>query len=248
MMTSPKQLAAQILRELKAAGDPRVAAQSRVYFKSDEDVRFYGVNTPATRKIAKALSQQVRGEWRLGDAIAFCDLLIRERELEAKAAGIFVLAEFKKSYEKTMLRTIEDWLAGDRCADWATTDGLCASVLAPLVKSFPELIAKLKGWPGKRNLWLRRASIVSLIPLARRGEHLDDAYEIVESLLQCSEDLIHKANGWFLREAGKADSKRLEAFLLTHGPRIPRTTIRYAIERFSPAKRKSLLAKTKADN
>jgi 3-methyladenine DNA glycosylase AlkD len=67
-------------------------------------------------------------------------------------------------------------------------------------------------------------------------------------LLPYPEDLIHKANGWLLREAGKADPRRLEAFLLEHGSRIPRTTLRYAIERFSPAKRKSLLAKTKASD
>lgn len=248
MMSSPKQLAAQAIRELKTAGDTRVAAQSRVYFKPDEDVRFFGVNTPTTRKIAKALSRQVRSHWRLEDAIAFCDLLIRERELEAKAAGILILADFKKSYEKTLLRTIEAWLAGNHCADWATTDALCISVMPPLIGAFPELIAKLKGWTGKRNLWLRRASAVSMVWAARRGEYLDDVFEIVEQLLDYPEDLIHKANGWLLREAGKTDAKRLEAFLLAHGPRIPRTTLRYAIERFSPAKRKTLLAKTKADN
>jgi 3-methyladenine DNA glycosylase AlkD len=247
-MISPKQLAAQTLRELKAAGDPRVAAQLRVYFKSDEEVRFFGVNTPTTRSIAKALSQQVRGQWRLDDAIAFCDRLIREREIEAKAAGIFVLADFKKSYEKTMLRTIEEWLAGNHCADWATTDNLCTSVMTPLIRAFPELSAKLKGWTTRRNLWLRRASAVSLIHAARRGQHLDEVFEIAERLLPCPEDLIHKACGWLLREAGKTDAKRLERFLLAHGPRIPRTTLRYAIERFPPARRKALLAKTKADN
>ncbi len=245
MNTSPKQLAAQAHRELKAAGDPRVATQSRVYFKSDEDVRFYGVNTPTTRRIAKQLYQQIRGEWQLDDAITFCDLLIRERELEAKCIGIFVLADFKKSYEKTLMRTIEGWLADDHCGDWATTDALCTSVMPPLVMAFPELITRLKGWTGKRNLWLRRASAVSIIHAARRGEHHDNVFEIAERLLDYPEDLIHKANGWMLREAGKADAKRLEAFLLAHGPRIPRTTLRYAIERFSPAKRKSLLAKTK---
>lgn len=248
MMISPKQLAAQTLRELRAAGETRVAVQSRVYFKSNENVRFYGVNTPTTRKIAKALFQQVRNEWRLADVIAYCDMLIRERELEAKATGIFILADFKKSYEKAMLRTIEGWLAGNHCADWATTDALCTSVMPPLIGAFPELIAKLKGWAGKRNLWLRRASAVSMIHAARRGEYHDDVFEIAERLLDHPEDLIHKANGWMLREAGKADAKRLETFLLAHGPRIPRTTLRYAIERFSPTKRKILLTKTRADN
>ena len=76
---------------------------------------------------------------------------------------------------------------------------------------------------------------------------LDDAYAIAESLFKYPEDLIHKATGWMLREAGKPDPARLEGFLLKHGPKIPRTTLRYAIERFPPEKRKTLLEKTKGE-
>jgi 3-methyladenine DNA glycosylase AlkD len=59
------------------------------------------------------------------------------------------------------------------------------------------------------------------------------------------EDLMHKASGWLLREAGKTDAERLEKFLLTHGPAIPRTTVRYSIERFPEGKRKELLVATR---
>jgi 3-methyladenine DNA glycosylase AlkD len=76
---------------------------------------------------------------------------------------------------------------------------------------------------------------------------LDDAYAIAESLFKYPEDLIHKATGWMLREAGKPDPTRLEGLLLENGPKIPRTTLRYAIERFPPEKRKTLLEKTKGE-
>jgi 3-methyladenine DNA glycosylase AlkD len=118
-------------------------------------------------------------------------------------------------------------------------------VLGPLIRRHPTLTSKLKTWTGKRNLWLRRASAVGIIHSARRGERLDDAYAIAESLFKYPEDLIHKATGWMLREAGKPDPARLESFLLKHGPKIPRTTLRYAIERFPPEKRKTLLEDTK---
>ena len=96
------------------------------------------------------------------------------------------------------------------------------------------------------NRWVKRASAVSFIKLARRGIHLDAIYDIAVRLFPVQDDLIHKATGWLLREAGKADAPRLRAFLLKHGPAIPRTSLRYAIERFSETERKSLLAKTKA--
>ncbi|MDX2032452.1 MAG: DNA alkylation repair protein [Blastocatellia bacterium] len=246
--TSITQLQAEARRELKAAGDPRIAAQARVYFKPDEKVRFYGVNAPTARKIARGLSARVRGAWGLDEAMAFCEAMLREPEAEAKSVGILVLADFKRQFDGTMARTIEGWLEEGLCADWATTDGLCMSVLGPLLGIHPELVAKLRGWTRRRSLWLRRASAVPLTYYARRGRHLDEVYEIAEALFDYPEDLIHKANGWLLRDAGKTDPARLEAFLLAHGPRIPRTTIRYAIEKFPPARRKTLLACTRSTN
>ena len=81
----------------------------------------------------------------------------------------------------------------------------------------------------------------------RRGTALDDAYETARRLQSDGEDLIQKAVGWMLREAGKADPVRLERFLRREGRRTPRTTLRYAIERFPPVKRRELLASTRGD-
>lgn len=244
---TPEQLAERALRHLKAAADSSVATQAKVYFKPDEDIWVYGVATPATRQIANDLYLTVRDQWQLDHAVAFCEILIKEREIEAKTVGMFVLANFKRSFDKTVLKDAERWLADNHCADWSTTDALSMSVLKLLIQQFPELVSKIKGWTGKRNLWLRRASAVAMVHSARHGEHLDDVYLITESLLKYPEDLIQKANGWLLREAGRADPKRLEVFLLKHGPHIPRTTLRYAIERFSPTKRSKLMAKTRAN-
>jgi 3-methyladenine DNA glycosylase AlkD len=242
---APDQLARQTEHELKAAANVHRARQTKAYFKASEDVWFFGVDTPTQRRIAGGLFQLVRGGWKIAEAIAFCDLLIKRREMEMKNVGIFMLAHYQKSFDKSLLRNVESWLAHDLCANWAITDALCGEILGPLVRQYPVLTAKLKTWTGKRNLWLRRAAAVGIIHSARRGEQLDDAYAIATSLFKYPEDLIHKATGWMLREAGKPDPARLESFLLEHGAKIPRTTLRYAIERFSPEKRKRLLEETK---
>ncbi len=243
----PQQLAERAISELKAAANVRTAKQAKFYFKPDEEVWVFGVDTPTQRKIAGELYQRVRGEWTIEDALAFCDLLIKRRELEAKNIGIFLLARYQKSFDQNLLRNIEGWLAGDYCANWAATDALCGEALSPLVRRHPSLIAKLKKWTSDKNLWVRRAAAVGMVHCARRGEHLDDVYAIAESLFKYPEDLIHKATGWLLREAGKPDPKRLETFLLKYGPKIPRTALRYSIERFPPEKRKMLLEKTRAN-
>jgi len=100
-------------------------------------------------------------------------------------------------------------------------------------------------WARNPNLWVRRASAVALIPSVRRGRTLDIAYKIARRLHADREDLLQKAVGWMLREAGKADPARLETYLRANGARIPRTTVRYAIERFPSAKRRELLVVTK---
>lgn len=243
---SPEQARKQIVKTLKAAGSPARAEQSRVYFKSDEDVRFYGLGAQETRQIEREFFAMVKGLWTYEDALELCDLMIRERHLEAKQIGFELLARFKRQFTPELLKPIRQWLLENHSANWATTDGLCSVVVSPLVQKHPELIRELKRWTQDRNLWVRRVSAVALTGLARRGQHLDDAYEIAEALFGYPEDLIHKATGWLLRDAGRTDERRLEKFLLNHGPKIPRTALRYAIEKFPPEKRKQILTATKA--
>jgi len=233
------------LTELKRAGNPADARQARYYFKSSDDVEFFGVKTPRVKEIEKEIHQRVRGEWGIDEALEFCDLMLRRSEMEAKSAGLFMLGRYRKRFDAPLIERIEQWLEGGFCANWATTDGLCSLVSAPLIERHPKLLPRLKRWAGSESLWLIRASIVTLVPLARHGLHLDFAYRLAEKALPYPEDLMHKAVGWMLREAGKTDSGRLEEFLLIHGPKIPRTTVRYAIEKFPQSKRLALLKMTR---
>lgn len=243
---SARGLASEARRALTEMGDAATRRRARSYFKSYETVRVYGVRTPAVRKLARELFQKVRGRWNVSSAVEFCDLLVRNPHLEAKSVGMLVLARYKKQFGRALIVRIEGWLKGNRCADWSSTDALSTLIISELIRLYPDLISRTRGWTRSRNLWLRRAAAVSLTPLARRGQHLDESYDVAESLFKYREDLIHKATGWLLREAGKTDPKRLEQFLLARGPEIPRTALRYAIERFPPAKRSEILVSTRS--
>jgi 3-methyladenine DNA glycosylase AlkD len=168
-----------------------------------------------------------------------------DRHLEAKAVGIEVVARYRRDFTPRLLPAWKRWLAENYSANWATTDAICGLLVGPMLLQHGEAAVHMRAWARSRNMWVRRASIVGLIQRARRGESLDLAYEIARRLHADREDLIQKAVGWALREAGKTDMPRLERYLRANGAAIPRTTLRYAIERFPEPKRRALLAATR---
>ena len=228
---------------MRALADPVKAAGAERYFK--ETVRCFGVSSADVRALAAELGQDVRTSWTVGDAVALCDILLRGKELEAKAVGFLVLGRFKKSFGPGLFPKAKRWLAGNRLDNWASVDVFCSEVMSPFLEKHPAFAARIKSWARHPNRWVKRASLVSFVAPARRGRFLDAVFEISSSVLDVDDDLIHKANGWLLREAGKTDPARLEKHLLARGPSLPRTTLRYAIERFPEAKRKHLLRSTK---
>jgi 3-methyladenine DNA glycosylase AlkD len=240
-LPSPAALVAESRALLAARADPRVAARARSYFKEGEDVACFGLTAPQLRRIERELSVRVARRWTLRDGVAYCDAMLALPQLEAKGLGLLLLARWQRSFTPGLLRSARSWLARGRCANWATTDALSFLILAPLLLRWPAHTRVIAGWARSRDVWLRRASAVALVPLARRGAALDVAYGVAAALRGDAEDLIHKATGWLLREAGKTDPARLERFLLAQGRHLPRTALRYAIERFPPARRRRLL-------
>jgi len=233
------------MRALARMGRPAQAFDASRYFRGPIDFGFYNVGTAAVRTLARSIHAEHKADWSIDEAMAFAETLIVDRHLEAKALGIEVVARYRRAFTPRLLRAWKRWLAASHAANWATTDAMCGALIGPLLLQRPELRARLRGWYGDRNMWVRRASIVGLIQCARRGESLDLVYEIARRLHADKEDLIQKAVGWSLREAGKTDMPRLERYLREHGPAIPRTTLRYAIERFPQTKRRALLSATR---
>jgi 3-methyladenine DNA glycosylase AlkD len=242
--TSPAAAARHSLKALERAGDPRRAAGAAAYFRSYERVAFFGVDMPTVRRMASDLRRNGGREWSVAQAIEFTDRMIARRELEAIALGTALLGRFRRVFDRRLLRHGKRWLA-QSCRDWASTDGLCGDVLGPLLAAHPELVARVRPWRASRELYVRRASVVALIGLARRGAALDEVYGAALALAGDDHHLMHKAVGWLLREAGKTDPDRLERFLRTHGRKLSRTSVRYAIERFPPARRRGLLIATR---
>jgi 3-methyladenine DNA glycosylase AlkD len=241
---APRRATIQAVARLERLADTRVQRRSCTFFKKEDVVALYGVNAPAVHALVREIHDQVKHSWSASHAVAFCDEMVRRPHLEAKLVGFLLLGRFARQFTSGLLTVVETWLAEDLVDSWAAVDGL-STVTSPLLGRHAVLLPRILEWSGSPSRWQRRAAVVTFVPFARRGAHLPDAYRLVERLADDSEDLVHKACGWLLREAGKTDSSRLIRFLELRGRRLPRTTVRYAIERLPEPERQRLLTATR---
>jgi 3-methyladenine DNA glycosylase AlkD len=232
-------VARQLLQALVAKADPHAARQGQVYFK--QPVAMLGVNAPTMRALARQSFATVKNIWQADEAIAVCDRLLPDPRIDVKITAVLFLACFTKKLQPEIFGTSRRWIEANHCSSWAVIDALCGDVLGPLLAREPQAVLQIRAWVDSPVLWLRRAAMVTLVKPARRGLLLDQSYTLAAELLCDPEDLVQKAVGWLLREAGKTDMARLEAFLRRHGQRCARTTLRYAIERFPETLRRELL-------
>jgi len=234
--------AQMIIRDLHALANPTRAQGVQQYFK--HAIVALGIDAPTLQDYARQKIKAIKAAWVLADGVALCDRLLQEPELEIRGAGTLILSSFKKEFTPQLTAPAEKWLR-TRLDNWALVDSFCGCVLSPLLEQFPPIESTLRQWSHDPTLWVRRAALVTLVPFARRGRLLDLAYELARVQFSDREDLMHKATGWLLREAGKTDQPRLRSFLLHHGPAIPRTALRYALEKFPVQERMELLAATR---
>jgi 3-methyladenine DNA glycosylase AlkD len=238
--------AADARRELTRLARPSGDFDASRYFRGGGDLRFHNVGTKTMRALARAIYLAHRDEWSIDEAMAFANLLMADPYLEVKSLGIEVVVRYRRNFTPRLLPVWKQWLARNQSTNWATTDAISCFLIGPLLLRHPKCAPQMREWARHRNMWVRRAAAAGLIASVRKGCAMDVAYDVARRLHRDPNDLIQKAVGWLLREAGKADSARLEQYLRTAGTAIPRTTLRYAIERFPESKRRALLTATKS--
>ena len=120
---------------------------------------------------------------------------------------------------------------------WGACDDLCTHALGAFIHQFPEFIQKAREWTRSENRWVRRASAVCLIYSVRRKEHLLDIFETADSLLTDQDTMVQKGYGWMLKEASNHYPEEVFDYVMRNRREMPRTALRYAIEKLSPEHR-----------
>src|SRR5690242_16952382 len=209
---------ADVSRALAKLARPAGAFDAARYFRGDHALRFYNTGTAPMRALARSIHAVQRGRWTIADAMALADQLIADPYLETKSVGIELVSRYQRDFTPALLPQWKRWLARNHSANWATTDAICGMLIGPLLVRDPMLALQMRRWARHGNMWVRRASIVALIkPVGRSAIPPNLVYDVATTLRRDEHDLIHKAAGWALREAGKVDAARLERYLRSNG-------------------------------
>ena len=228
-----------LLNRMLSHADPSQVAGLARFFKTGpgqygEGDKFLGIKVPVTRAVVKEC-------WR---STSWEDLeeCIASEYHEVRLAALLALVELFKHQKAERQRCIDFYLAHtDRINNWDLVDLSCYPLLGEWLLDKDRSLLYDLARHGK-TLWEQRIGIVSTMTFIRHGQ-LEDTFAIADILLHHPHDLIHKAVGWLLREAGKRDRAALEAYLEDRFRTMPRTMLRYAIEKFPEADRQRYLQK-----
>lgn len=225
-----------INQRLMSLGNAEMAEHAQRFFKTGKgeygegDV-FIGIRVPVLR-------QQVKQFFALD--LEEVPALLRSHIHEIRLFALLLLADrYKKAgsdEQEAIFQLYKSHTA--RINNWDLVDGSAPYVVGAYLLEREKTL--LYDWAISSMLWERRIAIVSTFHFIRNNQ-FDDTLKLAEMLLQDKEDLMHKAVGWMLREVGKRDEQVLKAFLKQHYQNMPRTMLRYAIERFAEPERKRYL-------
>jgi len=226
----------KIQQRLRRFATKEKAALLQRFFKTGpgqygEGDKFLGVMVPNIRLVVKEFRDAPLPEVKK---------LMRSAWHEERVLALLILVDqFERGDDALRKKIYQFYLKNTRYINnWDLVDLSAPKIVGPYLDGGSR--ALLYRFVRSKNLWERRIAILATFPYIRNADFVD-ALSIAEKLLADDEDLMHKAVGWMLREVGKKDVAVLESFLKKHHRKMPRTALRYAIERFPETKRKRYL-------
>jgi 3-methyladenine DNA glycosylase AlkD len=224
------QILTRIRAELRANADEKTISNYQRFFK--ETVKFYGVSLGTVDKIANTYWKEIKTLDKQ-EIFNLCEELFRSNYSEEAAVASVWTPKLTSQFEPADLAIFK------RCIDtyvndWAKCDGFCNHTIGNFVQKYPESINEIVSWTTSTNRWLKRAAAVSLILPARKGHFLKEVFSISDRLLTDKDDMVQKGYGWMLKEASKLHQNDVYQYVLKHRKEMPRTALRYAIEKMPP--------------
>jgi 3-methyladenine DNA glycosylase AlkD len=225
-------------RDLATAADPERAVTTRWYFKMGPDGYgegddALGVRVPEQRRLARRYWQSL--------SLEDLDQLLAEGIHEERLTALFILTHHFTSGRPGQRQAVAELVLSrtDRINNWDLVDAIAPPVIGPWLRDHDRSV--LDRLASSSSVWERRLAMVSTLAFIREDD-FTWTFRLADALLDDPHDLVRKAVGWMLREVGNRDRSAEEDFLVDRYLRMPRMTLRYAIEKFPAQRRKEYLS------
>ncbi len=232
-------IAIEVRRELKENSDEHTRQSAHRFFK--EDINVYGVRTAVVGRIGRKYFKSIKDRPK-AEIFALCEQLWQSGYMEESFIACDWAYSIGKQYETADFAVFEKWV-NTYVSNWASCDTLCNHSVGAFIEMYPEYLSSLKTWAKSPNRWVRRASAVTLVLPARQGKFLKEVFEIAGILLLDQDDLVRKGYGWMLKEASRKNQKEVFDYMMKNKKTMPRTALRYAIEKMPAELKKEAMAK-----
>jgi 3-methyladenine DNA glycosylase AlkD len=226
-------------QELIQNANEKTRLSGERFFK--EDVKLYGIKSADVSRISKEHYKNITDKSK-SHIFSLCNELWKSGYMEESFVACNWAYNVRKQYEPDDFDIFEKWVS-TYVGNWASCDTLCNHTVGTFVEMYPEYLSGLKKWAQSKNRWVKRASAVSLILPARRGKFLEDIFIIADILHSDKDDMVQKGYGWMLKAASEAHQKDVFNYVMRKKATMPRTSLRYAIEKLPPELKAQAMAK-----
>jgi len=230
----------KIRKQLNESSDEKNRISGQRYFK--ENVLLYGVKSTEVKKISVSILREIK-DFEKKVVFEICEKLFQSGYLEESFIACDLSYSLRKNYSIDDFNVFENWISS-YVNNWATCDTLCNHSVGELLEQFPILVENLiEKWTISENRWMKRAAAVSLIIPARKGKFLNEIIKISNILLLDKDDLVQKGYGWLLKVSSEKHLDTIFNYVVKNRSIMPRTSLRYAIEKMTPELKKIAMQK-----
>ncbi|MCL3850246.1 DNA alkylation repair protein [Parabacteroides sp. GYB001] len=219
--------------------DEKTRDNAQSFFK--EKILYHGVKVPLVNKISKELFTSIK-ELPKNEIFSLCETLWKSGYSEESYIACNWSYYIHTQYQPEDFTVFEKWV-NSYVNNWASCDTLCNHTIGTFIEMYPDYIFRLKEWARSDNRWTKRAAAVTLIIPARKGMFLQDIFEIADILLYDPDDLVQKGYGWMLKAASEAHQEEVFDYVMSKKATMPRTSLRYAIEKMPKELKVQAMAK-----
>jgi 3-methyladenine DNA glycosylase AlkD len=231
---------ARLRAELEENADLKFKAGEERFFK--EAVKSRGIPAPVSNRLGKKYLAQIK-KARLDKTAVYslCGRLWQSGYLDEMRIACILSRSQTKNYQIEDFEVLAGWVE-NYVTNWAACDTLCNHTVGDIVSMYPSLAKRLVAWTAHPNRWVRRAAAVSLIVPAKRGEFFPYVKKIADALLSDRDDMVQKGYGWLLKAASAAHESEVFDYVMKNKAAMPRTALRYAIEKMPPELKDAAMA------